>query len=254
MPRVSSISKEPQVLNDLVGWRHRGGNPAAIVAILKDSLQLLARPFAGDPVVVVKPSNVINGLAATMLDLRPQSHGLFLYAPMAEFVTSIARKGLWGRRWVRDLMAKQLLDGLIALGFEGADYIRLTDLQAAAVTWVAQFQLFNRMAEAHPSRVRMLESGDLIADPIRATSAMRKWLGLAGEVPGFEQHVAARCGFDSKTGAAFGSGQRTTERDRGLSLYGDEIEKVVVWATDVADRAGVSLVPAALLMGVRPDS
>src|SRR5437763_16680188 len=114
---VASSFKEPAILNDLVGWRHRGGDPARVAEVLDDSLRLLARPFDEGEASVVKPSNVVNALAPAMLAMRPQAGCVLLHAPLRVYLGSIAGKGLWGRLWVRDLLMKQLKDGLIDLGF-----------------------------------------------------------------------------------------------------------------------------------------
>lgn len=42
---VASTLKEPVILNDLVGWRHRGGDPARVGDVLDSALTLLSRAF-----------------------------------------------------------------------------------------------------------------------------------------------------------------------------------------------------------------
>ncbi len=118
---TASALSEPAILQDLVGWRHRGGAPAKVGEVLDGSLRLLARPFENGEAVVIKPSNVVNGLAQAMLTIRPQAGAVLMYAPLRAFLASIARKGMWGRLWVRDLVAKQLTEGMIDLGFEPRD-------------------------------------------------------------------------------------------------------------------------------------
>ena len=88
--------KEPLILNDMVGWRRRGADPRRLGAMLDDVLTLLARPFAPGEAVVVKPSNVLNSLAPAMLGLRPQSNALLLYAPLPDFLRSMAQEGALG--------------------------------------------------------------------------------------------------------------------------------------------------------------
>ncbi|HEX8450042.1 MAG TPA: hypothetical protein VF652_10675, partial [Allosphingosinicella sp.] len=163
---VSMGLKEPLILNDMVGWRRRGGDPRQVGAILDSTLTLLARPFAPGEAVVVKPSNVLNGLAPAMLALRPEASALLLYAPLPDFLRSIARKGLWGRRWVRELFIGQLRDGIVDLGLGEQHYLDLTDLQVAAAGWLAQQDVFARLIERFgPARVRTLDSTALMARP-----------------------------------------------------------------------------------------
>ena len=60
-------------------------------------------PFEGDQAALVKPSTVVNGLAAAMMRLRADAKAVVMHAPVDDFVTSIAKKGLDGRLWAREL-------------------------------------------------------------------------------------------------------------------------------------------------------
>src|SRR4051812_5213733 len=113
---IASSFKEPTILNDLAGWRHRGGEPARMAEVLDGALRLLARPFGVGEASVVKPSNVVNALAPAMLAMRPEAGCVLLHAPLRVYLGSIAGKALWGRLWVRDLLTKLLRDGMIDLG------------------------------------------------------------------------------------------------------------------------------------------
>ena len=244
---TASSFSEPAILQDLVGWRHRGGDPAAVGDRLDASLRLLARPFEADEATVIKPSNVVNGLAQAMLTLRPQARAILMYAPLPVFLASIARKGMTGRLWARDLVAKQLTEGMIDLGFEPRDHLLHTDLQAAAVGWLAQHALFAKLAGAWPNRVRTLDSETLVARPRDAVAAVADLFGLGVDADA----VAAGEAFtrNSKDGSPFAAGQRTAERSAGETLHADEIEKVAVWAEAVAANAKVAMTAPAALLG-----
>ncbi|MGQ0661506.1 MAG: hypothetical protein ACT4N3_11640, partial [Sphingosinicella sp.] len=120
--------KEPQILNDLHGWRGRGGAPARIAEVLDGSLTLLARPFAPGEAVVIKPSNLVNAFAPAMLAMRPAARALLLYAPLRLYLGSIAKKGMWGRLWVRELFVKMARDGMLDYGFSPVEILGQTDL------------------------------------------------------------------------------------------------------------------------------
>ncbi len=96
VPGVAMGLIEPVILSDIVGWRQRGGDPRRIRQVLDGALTLLARPFTHGEAVVVKPSNVCNGLAEAMMALRPDSRALLIYAPLPLFLGSVAKKGMWG--------------------------------------------------------------------------------------------------------------------------------------------------------------
>jgi hypothetical protein len=246
---TASALKEPQILNDLVGWRQQGADPHLVGEVLHGVLHLLARPFEPEQLTFVKPSNVVNGLATAMMKLRPHSRAVLLYAPLRVFLSSIARKGMWGRLWVRELLSRQLVDGLVDLGFESRDYLLHTDLQAAAVGWLAQHRLFAEMAKAWPERIRTLESEALVARPAEALGRMAEWTGMAVTAGDITDTVSDVFSRHAKDGSSFGGEERRTDRLSGDSLHAEEIDKVEAWALAVADTARVSLTLPAPLLG-----
>jgi hypothetical protein len=234
---------EPQLLNDMAGWRRRGAAVQEHAAVMGTALDLLARPFAGEAAVVVKPSNVFAALAPAAMVLRPEARAVLLYAPLRDFLLSVARKGLWCRLWCRELLEGYLQDGFVQLGFEPRDYFRQSDLQVAAVGWLAQQAAFARMAERLGPRVATLDSAALTRDPVAAAEAAARHSGTADL--SFADHPALR--RDSKSGIDFAPGQRDADLAAAEAAYGDEIAQVVGWAVAVADNAGVSMDGAAPL-------
>ncbi len=244
LPGVSMGLKEPVILNDLVGWRHRGGEPRLIGSVLDDALMLLARPFDNGEAVVIKPSNVCNGLAEAMLALRPDARALLLYAPLPIFLMSIAKKGMWGRLWVRDLMVKQLKEGFIDLGLSDEDYLRLTDLQAAAIGWLAQQALFQRMINDFGSaRVFAFDSESLLTVP----QDVIKKLSILFQIKLSDEAI-----YDIVSGAAFtrhskfndpfDASSRISEQRETAAIYGKEIDMVVHWAEVIAANNDIPMI------------
>ncbi len=247
-PGVASTLSEPQLLADMTGWRLRGGEPRAVQTVLEQAMTLLARPFEAGEAMVVKPSNLVNGLAEAMMAMRPHARAVLMYAPLPVFLASIARKGIDGRMWARELLSKQLAEGFVDLGFEPRDYLLHTDLQAAAVGWLAQKALFARMAGKWPDRVRTLDSEVLIAQPVESLRAVAALFGLDLDDAQIADIVATQFARNAKDGSAFSPGQRATERASGEALHADEIAKVAVWADAVARNAGIpAAFPAPLL-------
>ena len=234
--------KEPVILNDIVGWRHRGGDARQVATVLDQSLTLLARPFEAGEIVVVKPSNVVNSYIAAIMAMRPQARVLFVHAPLEIYLGSITRKGLWGRHWVRDLMVKLLRDDSIHLGIAGDDYLALTDLQAAAVGWLAQHQIFAQAIARHGERSRSLDSETLSARPAEAIAALATHFGLDMPRSAFDAILTGPAfATHSKTGAPFSAADREHERATSEAPYADEITKVAEWARVVAANAGIDL-------------
>jgi hypothetical protein len=244
--------KEPIILNDIVGWKRRGDRGPDIAPVLNDVLTLLARPFAPGEGVIVKPTNIVNGLAAAMLKLRPQANALLLHAPLKVYLGSIARKGIDGRLWVRSLLLGLLDDKLVDLGFNPRDFIGQTDLQVAAIGWLAQHGLFQGLVERFgAARVRTIDSEILMRDPAVTMSRIAALYQLPlgddtlrdiVEGPAFTRH--------SKTGDSFAAADRARELNAAADVHADEIEKVVYWAEKVAEAAGISMtLPAPLIDG-----
>ena len=242
--------KEPQILNDLHGWRGRGGQPARIAEVLDGALRLLARPFAPGEAVVIKPSNLVNAFAPAMLAMRSEAKALLLHAPLPLYLASIAKKGMWGRLWVRELFVKIGRDGMLDYGFSPEEIMRQTDLQIAAVGWLGQHRQFAALAERlGPDRVRTLDSETLIACPADAVSALAAFYGL-GIDSAAAAAIAAGPAFTShsKGGGAYSRDERIAEQTQAVSAHAEEVEKVTTWAEAVAASAGQSLsLPGALL-------
>jgi len=234
---------EPATLNDMVGFRQRGADGRTLARAADAALRLLARPYGAGEAVVVKPSNLVNPLAELLLALQPEARAVFLHAPLETFLISVVRKGLHCRLWVRELLEAYLREGYVDLGFDPADYFRMSDLQVAAVGWLAQHARFQQLA-AKLGRDRMmgLDADRMLADPARGIGAVTAHYGLdcdataiAGIVagPAFARH--------SKSGSAFTPQTRDAEYAAARAAHGEEIGMVIVWAEKVAETAGVSI-------------
>jgi hypothetical protein len=232
--------KEPVLLNDIVGWRARGGQ--ALQPLLDAALAALARPFAPGEAVVVKPSNLVNSLLPMIAALRPDAPILLLHAPLPVFLKSIASKGLWGRLWVRELAWKLRRDRMLDFGLDDEGFFRLSDLQTAAIGWLAQQKLFDEATRRLSGRVRTLDSEDFLARPADTLAALFAHFRLDGSADDARavanSPVFAR---DAKTGADFGPAARAAVHAGPAAANADEIEKVLAWAQAVADRFAVPM-------------
>jgi hypothetical protein len=249
-PGLAMGLSEPLALNDVVGFRRRGAEPAAVARMADAALRLLARPFGAGEAVVVKPSNLVNPLAELLLALQPDAKAVFLHAPLETFLISVVRKGLHCRLWVRELLAGYLREGYLNLGYSAEDYFGQSDLQIAAAGWLAQQRHFARLVQTQgPARIATLDADRMLARPDRAIAAVTAHYGLDCDAtavadivsgPAFSRH--------SKSGAGFNAAQRASEYAAARAAYGDEIDMVLVWAEKVAEAAGIPLeLPNALL-------
>lgn len=251
IPGVSMGLKEPQILNDLVGWQRRASPAVEIGGVLDIAIRALARPFEAGETTVIKPSIIVNAIAEPTLERFPDSKALLLYAPLESYLQSIAKKGMWGRRWVREVLIGTIADGCLVSGFEDLDLLELTDLQVAALGWLSQHALFTRLIRRFgEGRIRTLDSATLLKDQSQAMSALVGHFGIDLPQKRFE-HVMAGPAFTThskQSSTSFDARERAAEQANMAEVHGEEIEMVAHWAEAVAQSQGLRLeLPAALL-------
>lgn len=250
LPGVASSLSEPVLLNDVVGLRRRGALPRDVARLADAAIRMLARPYLGDKAVVIKPSNVVNPLAELLLTLQPSAPAVFLFAPLETFLISVARKGLQCRLWVRELLEGYLREDFVALGFTPGDYFRQSDLQVAAVGWLAQHAHFARLSsKLGPQRIATLDADAMMMRPAAAIDAVARQFGL-GLTDAEVDAIAQGRSFNrhSKSGGAYSAEARQADYAAARSSHGEEIDTVMLWATRVAEAAGVAMNPPNMLM------
>lgn len=236
--------KEPQLLNDILGWRRRGATPDQLRPVLATSLALLARPFRAGEKVVIKPSNIVSPLAEAILEARPEAKALFLYAPIESYLQSITKKGLWGRRWVREVLIGTIDDGYLVGGFEDQNLLGLTDLQVAALGWLSQHALFSRLIDRFGGdRIRALDSATLLDDQAASMKALFEHFGLDLGTEQFDEVMGgpAFTTHSKDASTRFDAKDRAVEQAEEAAVHGEEIGMVAQWAEAVAQSQGLHL-------------
>ena len=244
IPGISMGLSEPKLFNDVVGFRRRGADPRSVARAADAACRLLSRPYGPGEAVIAKPSNIINPLSALLMELRPDARAVFLFASLETYLISVARKGMHCRIWVRELVEGYLREGVMGgLGFDPGDHFLQSDLQVAAVGWLAQHrlfqQLFNRVG---PQRLASLEANAMLSDPASAITAVAQHYRLAVDAKRSAE-IASGAVFaqHSKSGADYSPEARKVDYDRVRQAHGEEIGMVLAWAKVVADAADVSL-------------
>lgn len=248
-PGRSMGLKEPVLLNDIVGWRRRGAQPRLVAVILDLALALLARPFGNGEAVVIKPSNIVNPLAPAMLGMRDGAQALLLYAPIEDFLSSIAVKGLWGRRWVRQALWGQIQDGVLVQQFSQEELFELTDLQVAGLGWLSHHVIYAQMADRFGiKRVVLCDSRTLLEDRRKTVDAAFRHFGIALS-HGESAQIAEGPAFttNSKDRSAYSASDREKQLDNTRAANSDEIAKVAEWVRVVAQGVGLDPAPPASL-------
>ncbi|MGB5722934.1 MAG: hypothetical protein WBM39_00860 [Parasphingorhabdus sp.] len=259
IPGVSMGLKEPVILNDMIGWRRRGADNQKLSAVLDKSLDLLARPMGDDRAVIIKPSNICTPLAIPALKLRPEAKALLLYAPLESYLQSIAKKEMWGRIWVRDVLIGTMKDGYAIGGFSQEELLQLTDLQIAAIGWLSQHAAFAKIIETvGRDRVKILDSDRFLSEQRGTLRSLNQFFDLGMdddtinqtlEGPAFNSHSKLD---QAKPDGVFDAKARQQEQSKMAALHGAEIEMVTQWAQAVAESQHIQLEMDSRLLDQRP--
>lgn len=248
---MSTGLSEPMVLRDMSGYRQRSLDKDRAIAVLEQTLNLLARPFEAGEAVIAKPSCTVNGLADTLLAVRNNSRALFLYAPLRLFLNSIARKGITGRLWGRELFITTQKTAHVDLGFDDEQLFGQTDLQIAGLAWLAQNRIYEDLLTEHGGdRIASLDSETFLARGAESLARIGRLFALDMD-EARAQAIADSAVFrrHSKFGDDFDASKRREEQAAGESAHADEIEKVAVWVETVAEGLNIPIRPSGSIMG-----
>lgn len=239
VPGASFGLNEPQIMLELARLMRQGKLDQPL---LNNVQTLLSRPFGPNEVSIVKPGNEANLLIDPLMRLDERSKGILLYAPLPQFLRSIARKQLWGRCWGRRLFLLLRQDHPLSLGFSDAELFEQTDLQVAAMAWLHHQVHFASILSRFPGRFRTLDSDTFLAGRAQCLTAIGDYFELGVEAGRWaeisESEVFTR--HSKEIGRDF-SPETEALLAAEMPLIDEEIEMVNSWATTVADRMGLSL-------------
>lgn len=234
LPGTNLSLKEPRVLMDL-GNARRMMEPARIGTFQRSlglAIRLLARPFVEGERVLVKPANVANNILGDILAASPGSRCVFLYSDLAGFLVSILKKGEAGRSFARHLFNIFALDHAMLRAIDHRAAMRLTDLQAAALVWLAQADYVLRALTADPARCRSLHCDVFLQRPSETLAAAANFLGL--EFPRAALDAVASgplFAHDSKNAERrHDAAARAREAQDMRARHGDSINATLDWA------------------------
>jgi hypothetical protein len=239
VPGAAMALKEPQLLNELADSARAKGLSAEVFRL---AVRLLSRPSAAGERLVIKPSNVVNVLAPALMNANAGSRAVFLYAPLPRFLSSLAGKGLWGRRWARRLFMQLLGDTGLQFGFADAERFELSDLQIAALSWLMHHAQGAALLRQFPSRIVTLDSEMFLAKRAEALEAIaghfqlgidRAQAELIASGPVFATH-------SKELGRKFDP-EQSLERRQPAAVIDEEIEMVATWTHHVADHFGIAI-------------
>ncbi len=244
IPGKTTALKEPDVLINLAN-RIISSDDNANRQRLELVLRLLERPLAPGETVIVKPTNFANRLADLMLASRPEARAVLLYSDVGTFLRSLLKRGMWGRILGRKLFRQLSGWNAMDFGFGPNELFELTDVQVAALAWLVQIRHFDGLARAFASRLLVLDSAALLADPVAALANAQSLLGLGlseSEIasiaagPVFTRHSK----FSDR---GYNPEERDKEHAAVSGANAEELAMVVQWIEAVAAQIGAPLRP-----------
>lgn len=234
---------EPGILNSLV----KAGPRAA--PLLGPTLDLLSRPFVDGETVVVKPSNYANRLIGAILRARTRSKAVLMTTLLPAFLSRVARKGMLGRLWGRQVLLEAYDQDGCDLGIDMRAIAAMSDLQAAGLGWLLNQRMFrSHLRGSDRARLRSLRGDRFHQDPTTALMAAAAFFGLdftsrmvgsITEGPVFRTH--------SKVGGDFEATEAASARHAAHPMTEQEIAHVDTWIASLAGQAGIEMPPGQTL-------
>ena len=164
-PGASMGLKEPAVLGQFARDLSTGRSAPGAIRALETTLHLLSRPLQPNETQIVKPSNVFNALIPQMMHLRPDAKAILLYSPLESFLRTVARRGIYGRLFARQLFQAFSVAMPLDVRYPTEELMQQTDMQIAVQAWLMQIACFRALEINYPHRTRTLNSDTLLADP-----------------------------------------------------------------------------------------
>lgn len=252
IPGVSMGLKEPGVLASFADYWSNSRRAAGALEALSITLDLLSRPLTPGETQIVKPSTTVNHIIPQLLHARQDAKAVLLFSSLDTFLRAVARRGLEGRMFARQLFRQFAPVNPLEAGFNGDDALIHSDLQIAAQAWLMQTSFMEQLARRFgTSRVRVLNGESLLADPAGTLVQVAKFLdlGLGAETA---QSIAQGSVFQEhakELGRPFNAAAQKQQYDEAGQQHREELMMAKHWARALAIRCGAPLVLEESLRG-----
>lgn len=236
-PGISVGLNEPRIIASMV---NAGEAARPLIAPL---MGLLARPHAPGEAILVKPTNHANMMMPALMQARPDARAVLMTNGLPVFLRSVARKGMMGRRWGRQLFLEMQGYAGTDFGMDARENFAMSDLQAAGLAWfLAQrwfaLHLGGQVPGVSGERMRALDGDRFDAERKITIASVFAFAGvdapsnLAGDLAAsdvFTRH--------SKLGGSFAEAPAADED----AILVEEIEQVDKWVGMIAEQTGLPL-------------
>lgn len=211
--------------------------------LIKSLLGLLARPHRPGEAVFVKPTNHANRLIPELLNARPDAPAILMTNALPPFLRSVARRGMLGRRWGRQLFLEMQSYAGMDFGMDARESFAMSDMQAAGLAWfLAQrwfaLHLDGRIQGIGRERLAVLDGDRFDAERERTIAATFDFARVDA-APGLSTELSRGTVFDqhSKAGGAY----HDRQAGQGDARLEEEIDQVRQWVGAISDQSGLPL-------------
>lgn len=227
--------KEPNILMDLANAFRVDGEARQSrqygEALVETIFALLAACSDSNESILIKPTNAANNLLP--FAIKSGAPVLLLYGSLRSFLVSVLKKGEACKSFVRGQYNIFALDGEGLAAIPQRQAVAFTDLQAAAMVWRHQLELFQRALAATPrEHVACLDFKHLTATPVPVLQAVTQHLKLPHTNAELES-IANGPVFKRNakfTGQVFSSEQVNEDVRRIEERYGETLDLIESWA------------------------
>nr|WP_298925934.1 hypothetical protein [uncultured Erythrobacter sp.] len=233
---VSAGLSEPGIFANLSGAGDQAG------PLVEPIMRLLSRKRGDAQAVFVKPTNHSNRLIPQLLQSCGDARAILMSNPLETFLESVARKGMHGRRWARNLLLEMQSYAGMDFGMDERELFCMSDMQAAGLAWFLNQNYFHALASsAFGPRLRVLD-GDIfntqravtIGSVLKFASVEHSDQHIADAVSGptFASHSKLGGGFDGDKGPTNAALPDATS---------EEIAQVAQWIGMIIQQTGQPL-------------
>ena len=226
--------KEPAIFLDLVSKLERAD--ALTGTQLQLVMRILGRPAVRARQVIVKPSCFTSALIPHVLQADPRTRVVLLHGDLRDFLLGVAKRGLRGRNWGRQVYASSLRQLHYGFKYTAAETLEQTDLQIAGLGWLVRRDYFERQAASFgAARVLQISARQVLEERAATLSAILRHLDMPQEPDAIERVINGPVfSRHSKEQRPFDAAARQAELDAARSTFGGEVEPVAQWIEKVA--------------------
>ena len=252
VPGYSLSLKEPGILMELANAKrmaHQNGLSASELNQLIDAVfSLLSRRFSPSEVIIIKPTNPANPVAA---DALARGHkAIFMVSELKDFLISVLKKGEPCKAFMRTLFNIFALDPAPLGKIPQRQALTFTDLQIASLVQQHQMEFLTGLGTTYSAQTRAFDGNLLPTDPAIYLSAAKNHFDL--DWPnGTAQAKAASDVFsrNSKFGDETYSGDARAEDAAEIeALHSEALSITLQWAATLSLGGPANMPPATPLV------